>query len=331
MKRFLLLLFGLILLGGGGYYGFRYVQQQQRLAALGNLHTEAVMFGTLSASIGADGVVRSNQQAILSWQASGTAAPVRVQPGDQVSQDQILVSLEPSSLSQDILLAQSDLVAAQAALEQLLISNLQRAEAMQAVEDAQNALDAVLSPELAQANAQAALAAAQKNLETTERNLTILTNVPTQFVIQQARANLLLADAAIAGLQDQIGALEKRLARPETSYFPWESRSRYQQALNGLQVQLTQKQLSYEQAQQFTQSVEEPVTSPSFYAQYEVMRLARKQGITTRLLFLKKENAFHVSTSIGKIKKAANTWPSGIPACSACPMSKRLPTLCRKD
>jgi len=58
------------------------------------LQTETASLGDLNVTVDADGVVRSNQSAQLSWQTSGIVDQVGVSLGDSVSTGQILASLD---------------------------------------------------------------------------------------------------------------------------------------------------------------------------------------------------------------------------------------------
>ena len=97
--------------------------------------------GNLTAIVGATGTVRSNQTAQLLWQTSGRVESVQVSVGDSVSTDEILATLAPDSVAQNIILAQADLVSAQRALDNLLHSSLTQAQAQMALVNAQRALD----------------------------------------------------------------------------------------------------------------------------------------------------------------------------------------------
>lgn len=110
--------------------------------------TDAVAFqtvpverGNLVASVGATGSVRARQSATLIWQTSGIIDAVNVEVGSLVSQDDILASLGKSSLNQNIILAEADLVSAQKALEDLLSSDTARLEAQKTVDSAEKAYE----------------------------------------------------------------------------------------------------------------------------------------------------------------------------------------------
>ncbi|MBE0670860.1 MAG: efflux RND transporter periplasmic adaptor subunit [Anaerolineales bacterium] len=103
--------------------------------------TEVVERGNLVASVGATGSVRARQSATLIWQTSGIVDTANVAVGSRVSRDDQLASLDKASLSQNIILAEADLVSAQKALEDLLSSDTARLEAQKAVDSAEKAYE----------------------------------------------------------------------------------------------------------------------------------------------------------------------------------------------
>lgn len=105
------------------------------------LQTEPLAVGELTAYVGATGTVRSSQNAVLNWQTSGTVASVLAGKGDVVTSGTVLAELEQTSLSQNIILAQSDLISAQQALEDVLNSGEARANAQLALVQAQQDLE----------------------------------------------------------------------------------------------------------------------------------------------------------------------------------------------
>jgi len=103
--------------------------------------TETVKRGQLVATVGATGTVRARQSATLVWQTGGTVEAVNAQVGDMVPADAVLAALVPSTVSQNIILAQADLVSAQKALDDLKNSDTARAQAAIALRDAQKVYD----------------------------------------------------------------------------------------------------------------------------------------------------------------------------------------------
>lgn len=203
MKRAIWII-GIIALLVGAYFVYRaYSNAQNAQAAQESLQTVALEEGTLAATIGATGTVRANQSATLGWQTSGTVDQVNVRTGDQVEKDQELSNLSLTSLAQNVILAQADLVSAQKALDDLLNSQVQGAQAYQTVENAQQALEDAQNPELAQASAIKAIADAQKLVETAERNLRISQSSASKSSIDEARANVTLTKDRLDRAQDK--------------------------------------------------------------------------------------------------------------------------------
>ncbi len=140
-------LLGLVLLGC--VVVFAWVNQTTTTKTT-QFQTSIAARGSLTASVGATGIVRAAQSAILIWNTSGKVAAVNISIGDKVSTDQVLAYLSPDSLSKNIILAQTDMITAQQNLDNLTLSNIVMAEAMQnlskakqKVQDAQDAYDSI--------------------------------------------------------------------------------------------------------------------------------------------------------------------------------------------
>jgi HlyD family secretion protein len=104
----------------GLFVGWRILRNQQVAAAeLANLATEPYQRRTLNANIYGTGTVQPFQSAILNWSASGTVGKVNVTLGQSVKKDDVLMSLDPESVSVDILQSHIDVINAQNALDDL--------------------------------------------------------------------------------------------------------------------------------------------------------------------------------------------------------------------
>lgn len=103
--------------------------------------TEVAARGNISAQVGATGTVRAVQSATLTWQTSGNVEKVNVKLGDTVNNDEVLATLARSSLPQNVILAEADLVGAEQALDDLLNSSTDQANAVIALREAQDAYD----------------------------------------------------------------------------------------------------------------------------------------------------------------------------------------------
>ncbi len=99
--------------------------------------TTKIERGNLVATVGATGSVRARQSAVLIWQTTGIVDTVHVEVGNRVSRDDVLASLDKASLSQSIILAEADLTSAKKALEDLLNSDTDRAEALRTLDAAE--------------------------------------------------------------------------------------------------------------------------------------------------------------------------------------------------
>ncbi|HNB53846.1 MAG TPA: efflux RND transporter periplasmic adaptor subunit, partial [Anaerolineales bacterium] len=198
----------IVLALAAAFYFFQQSQAQQTSTT--EYQTQPVSRGTLTAIVGATGTVRSNQSAWLTWDTSGTVAQVDGFVGMNVAKGDVLASLEQTSLAQNVILAQADLVSAQQNLDALYDTALQQAQAQQAVEDAQQALDDLLNPELQQAKALQAIADAEKAVDDTARNLSYLQSPASQADIDAQKAQVILAEDALQRAQDNYAPYENK-------------------------------------------------------------------------------------------------------------------------
>ncbi len=193
MKKWIIIAVIALAVVAGVIYLVGPVRAQRSAAAQSKLQTEPASLGNLTATIGATGIVRANQSAQLLWQTSGTVGEVRVKLGDRIEANQLLAVLEQTSLPQQVILAQADLVGAQKALDDLLNSKLQQAQALQAVDDAQQALEDGQNPAVVQANALEAIATAQKAVENAQNQLNWAKSSASKSVLDEANAQVQLA------------------------------------------------------------------------------------------------------------------------------------------
>lgn len=210
-KNWFWILVLLALVGGGAFYYY----QRNAQAAQTEYQTVTAARGDLVAQVGATGTVRARQSAQLTWQTSGTVAKVNVKPGDVVKAGDELASLDMTSVSQNIILAKSDLLNAQRALEDLKTSNLARAQAEQAVVTAQKAYeDAKTRYEATNfrrasdsyiENTQAELDLARQRVALARRAYNLVKNLPDGDARKaQALANLTAAEMQVDRLVAQL-------------------------------------------------------------------------------------------------------------------------------
>ncbi len=217
-KKRILSLSAVVILLAAAALGYRTWASNQSATAA-DIQTATVQRGSLTATLSASGNTRTGQSASLVWQTSGKVLQVTLRPGDAVLENQVLAELDPNSLSADMIKAKQDLITAQQALDDLLNSKLQQTQALQAVEEAQKALDS-LKQQTAQELSQAQLALAQAQVAYDEalRNR-IKMNYPhstDKLVIEKAETDYLLAKAAYKeALQEYHKWEKKNLTNPE--------------------------------------------------------------------------------------------------------------------
>ncbi|MGD9093163.1 MAG: efflux RND transporter periplasmic adaptor subunit [Anaerolineales bacterium] len=193
MKRALIITL-LVVLSVGGYFGYQFFTSgQEEQTAQAAVETIEVDTGILVSTVDATGDVRTGQTASLYWGTTGTVSEVKVSVGDQVNNGDVLATLEQSSLPQNVILAEKDLVDAQQALSDIYTSHdsLALAEAEKAVADAQEAVEEAerylnnLNAPAAQTNidqAEAALTMAEDKLKKAQEEWTPWANKPEDNV-----------------------------------------------------------------------------------------------------------------------------------------------------
>lgn len=213
MKRVITIIVVIVIIAGG-YFLFRQFQMRQQSASAGNYQTASAGRGSLTATVGATGVVHANQSVVLAWQTSGTVNQVNVAVGDQVKMDAELAALERTTLPQNVILAQADLV------------------------NAQKTLDDLYDTELSLAQAEQNLATAKKAVEDAQRYLDSLESDAPQVDIDQARANVVLLKDDLDKARKQFAPYENKpednLVRARLQSKVAEAQKRYDLAVSRL-------------------------------------------------------------------------------------------------
>ncbi len=155
MKKALVIFISLLVVAAAAYAGYRVIQTRRQANTISSLQTITAQRGDLTATVGATGTVRPEQSASLLWQTSGIVDHVYPKVGQVIAAGETLANLAPTSLPQNVILAQSDLIAAR------------------------NALAALTNPDFSTiSTAEKALAAAHTNYQQAVNNLanSIITN-----------------------------------------------------------------------------------------------------------------------------------------------------------
>jgi HlyD family secretion protein len=115
-------------------------QNQTRKTAMDEYQTVKLERSDMVVIVGATGIVEANQTADLSWETTGRVESVNFAVNDRVKAGDILADLADNTLPQSVILAQADLVDAQKALDDLINSNTESAEAYKALLEAEQDL-----------------------------------------------------------------------------------------------------------------------------------------------------------------------------------------------
>jgi len=180
--------------------------------------------------VSATGEIVPERTALLSVKTGGVVAEVLVIEGEAVESGQTLVRLEGTEqLQASVSAAQFELANAQYALDSLYDdTNLLAAQALQAKDKAERALEDLLNPELQQALALEAIANAKKAVEDAERRFTSVSSSADDADIEAQKAQVVLAKDALDKAKDDFEPYEKK---PEDNL----TRANYQSKLAAAQ------------------------------------------------------------------------------------------------
>ena len=108
---------GLLLLGAAVAGGLAWRGRQQAAAAP-SFVTEAVIRGTLTLSVTANGTLQPTRSVTIGSELSGTVARVLVDVNDRVTKGQLLVELDPAKLDAQVLRSRASLASAESRVAQ---------------------------------------------------------------------------------------------------------------------------------------------------------------------------------------------------------------------
>lgn len=201
--------------------------------------------------VSATGEVVPSQEALLSVTVGGVVQDVLVEKGDPISVGQVLVRMEGSEQQKAaVSAAQLELANAQFALESLNNNtDLLAAQALKSAENAERALEDLNNPDLQQAEASQVVTEAEKAVDVAERKLEILTKPASQSALDQAQANILMAQKKYDDIIEQIEDIRWQHKKfSSNAKLPAEIRNdiltKLKRALKGLEVIRSQEELS---------------------------------------------------------------------------------------
>jgi HlyD family secretion protein len=211
------LVFGVVLVigmvAGAGYLGLQSVQGKDT-PGLETPSTVEVTRGDVQTTVTAPGHLVNTREALLAFGVSGKLAQVCVQPGLKVSAGEVLAQLDQAPLLENVMIAQANLDAAQARVDQLQAghSPAEWAAARLALVSAEARLRELIAGPTA-----AEISAAEAEVATTRNELQHLRSLPDPSALIQAQAQL---DKAAAALQQAQAAYDQVAGMPNIGMLP---------------------------------------------------------------------------------------------------------------
>jgi multidrug resistance efflux pump len=258
------------------------------------------------------------EEVMLSFEMGGRIDQVLIEEGDLVRSGDVLARLDDGMLQAQLTHAEAalrmaqanmvlvaeqslteqreaatakarlELLEAQQALDDLIESaELDRAEAEQALEDAEQAFEDMLDSDVQQKLALRAFTQAEKDLDEAERKLTILSKTPTQAVIDQAFANMLLAREAKNQTWEDIETARRKLKSGLGPFYPQELNEKYKKqlrvAIRNLEAKYSRDQLAYENSvEKYNQLLNPPDPVDLALAEADLAMAEARLGQTRR-------------------------------------------------
>ena len=226
-------------LGWGGYYLVKAGSTPEASAAEAAVQTAVARRGDLIIYASASGAVVASAEVTLGFEEYGTLSELGFDLGDEVQAGDVLALLDtedtPEAIAAEVAQAQLDVLETQKTLDDLYKNaDKEAALALIAVEDAQAALEDLLNSDTQQAEAWQALVAAQEAVSDAQRSYTYTQSTASQADIDAAWAQVVLAEDA--------------LERAQENYAPYSGRDDSDLTKANFRAQLSAAQQSYDEA-----------------------------------------------------------------------------------
>ena len=215
--------------------------------------------GDLTITVSGSGELVAVTETNLSFSEGGQLVALNVNVGDPVQEGDVLASLRldvtESELAEKLTKAELDILIAQQKLEQARENaQIDAAQALKALEEAQQAYDALQNYDLEQALALQQLKLAEEAVQEAEMNLYIVNSAPSQGAMDTAYASLLFKEKELQEIQEQIAQAEYQFKSAPNKT----ARDRLDQQLKNLRAQLANRKLEYENALYTYETMDDP-------------------------------------------------------------------------
>ena len=205
--------------------------------------------GTLNLSVSGSGEFVAMDEVELSFPENGELAALNVNVGDQVLAGDVLAQLKidqsSTELAASLAGAELQVLLAQQNFDQLYQNaELEAAQALIILEEAQFALESLEDYQLELALVEQELHLAESAVEEAELNLAIVNTSPSQSALDTAYASLLFKEKELKEIEDQLTQAEVQFKSSSNK----SARDRLNQQILNLRAQLANQQLEYENA-----------------------------------------------------------------------------------
>ena len=214
------LLLIVMVIAGGGYGIYTWLAPEEiETAETPEVQTAIAREGDLVVSASGAGSVIAAVEVNLGFDEGGTLTELFINVGEKVEDGQVLARLDTGKSEAEIALSvaqvQLDLLNAQQELTNIFDSeDMDAAEALKAVEDAETAIEELFDVELQQAEAQQVVAEAEEALSEVRREYNNVRLTASQSDIDAAKAELLLAEN---DLKNQQELFDEVASKPDTN------------------------------------------------------------------------------------------------------------------
>jgi RND family efflux transporter MFP subunit len=231
----------------GGYYLYTARDLVAAQAEETAIPQAEAQLGSLIVSTSGSGTLVPAAEVTLGFQDSGVIVEMNVVAGTEVKAGEVLARLQvdktPNELAAELASAELAVIEAQQTLGELYENAvLETAQALTALETAQQALDDLKDNDLELTTAQQVMTEAQQAVADAEMQVYILTSSPSQEARDIAHASLLFKEKKLAEMEKRISRLENQIKIAPNKMI-WEQ---LRKQLQDLKLQLLEMQGDYE-------------------------------------------------------------------------------------
>jgi len=247
------------LAAGGTLYWTRDQSTAQAKADETDLSQAVVQLGTLTISTSSLGTLAAVDQTDLGFQASGVIVEMNVNVGDAVNAGDVLARLQvdttPNQLAAQLASAKLAVIEAGQALEALYQdADLKAAQALIALEEAEQALEELEDNAPEVAAAQQAVAEAQQAVTDAEMQVYILNSTASQEAMDITRSSLMFKEKELAEMEKRIARVTNQI-KSAPDKLTWE---RLRRQLKELKLEQLKMQADYDKRLYRYEHMDEP-------------------------------------------------------------------------